>query len=491
MRNRWQWLAVAPIAGLLCLEVLGAPAAEAANPTATPSWGGANLISYADSDFETGVADWQADTNTTVSGDTSTAFLHSESLKAVAGTSGSQSVKLGSGAGQINVAPGDTYRVSSWFKAPAVSGRTITWAMAFYTASGTWIGWTSGSADTLNASGNWQYASALIKAPANAAYDWGGPRVTEAGVSAGEALHLDEVMVEPYRAATLIGAEDPSGDGTEFSQANAAIGPLQADKIFYDSSHDLPTSYSASSCANLPSTVTCLISYKIMTTNVVSFVRSIPTGQPVIMTYWQEPENDAFSYDGLTGGPAFVAEFENQSSLIRSAGDYPNVLVAMDSMDYQYDAGSSSHNLGGAPSACSFIPPASYVDIYLADHYEFTASGGDLPSDAGSSAEWDGWLGCVQPQDKPIGIAEYGLNCGQKNGVGAEPNALTTSEGMAADNSYLESQPDGLPVVMWEYWWDTNGDPSGNCQFTTGGSPDGTQAAAQWQANETQNGGGA
>jgi hypothetical protein len=55
----------------------------------------------------------------------------------------------------------------------------------------------------------------------------------------------------------------------------------------------------------------------------------------------------------------------------------------------------------------------------------------------------------------------------------------------------LRGEPDGVPVVLWEYWWDTNGDSSGNCQFTKGGSPDGTQAVTQWQANETQNGGGA
>jgi len=23
---------------------------------------------------------------------------------------------------------------------------------------------------------------------------------------------------------------------------------------------------------------------------------------------------------------------------------------------------------------------------------------------------WQGWLGCVSPQNKPIGVAEYGLN---------------------------------------------------------------------------------
>ncbi len=52
---------------------------------------------------------------------------------------------------------------------------------------------------------------------------------------------------------------------------------------------------------------------------------------------------------------------------------------------------------------------------------------------------WQGWLGCVSPQNKPIGVAEYGLNytC---NGCA---NAVTTSQAFAADNAYLESNPDG------------------------------------------------
>jgi hypothetical protein len=476
------------------LSVAAVPAAHA-YPLATSSWGAANLISYADSDFESGVGDWVNYSNATVTQDTSTAYLHRDSLKMVSGTSGSQAIKMGTGtsAPQVNVTAGDVYRESAWVKAPALSGRTVTFADGFYNSSGTWLGWTSGSTVTLNSAGNWQYVQDLITAPPGAAYMVGSPRITEGGVAAGEALNLDEVLVMPYRAAAVIGAEDGSGDCTAFSTANSAIGPLQTCKIFYGPSSALPGTYSGSTCAKLPANVTCLISYKVMTTNVASYVGSIPAGRNVILTYWQEPENDSFSYNGLTGGPAYVAEYESQVNLIRSAttsASRANVFVAMDAMDYQYDQG-TSHNLGGAGGACSFIPPSSYVDFYLSDHYEFTASGSNMSADSGSQAEWNGWLGCVKGQAKPIGVAEYGLNCGQSGGNGAEPNALSTSEGMAADNSYLKGNPDGLPVAIWEYWWDTNGDPSGNCQFTAGGSPDGSQAAAQWQANETQNGGGA
>ena len=458
------------------------------------SWGRANLLSYADSDFESGVGNWVNYSNSRVSQDDTQAFLHGRSLRLTARKSGSQAVKLGIGrsAPRINVAGGNTYRISAWLKTPASSPRIITFAAGFYTASGTWLGWTSGARVTLGRAGGWQYVSDLITAPSTAAYALGSPRLTETGVRAGETLNVDEVLFEPYRAATWIGAEFGGGRGMAFPTGNRAIGPIQSDKVFYSPSRALPTSYTDSSCAGLPPGVTCLVSYKVMTTHVASFVGSIPADKPVILTYWQEPENDSFSYHGLTGGPAFVAEFESQSSLIRASttgSNRANVFVAMDAMDYQYAAG-SRHDRGGATSACSFIPPARYVDFYLDDHYELVASGYNLATDPGGEAGWNGWLGCVRPQYKPIGLAEYGLNCGA-SGTGAHPNDLTTSEGMAADNAYLERQPDGLPVVLWEYWWDDNGDGSFDCRFRRGGSPAGTQAVQQWHANEIQNGGGA
>lgn len=485
-RSLWR-IAGAAGAALACATIgLAAPpaalaAALAGNPTATPSWGAANLISYQDSDFEGGIGDWVSVANSTLTDDATAAFLHADSLKAVATTAGTQQFKLGPTAGQVNVIPGDQYRISGWFKAPASTGRTITWALGFFTATGTWLGWTSATASTLTNSGGWQYVSAVITAPATAGYAFGSPRVTETGVSAGEALRLDEVLVEPYRAATLIGEHGAGDAASDFTTANAAIGPAQVDKIFYTTT--LPTTYSGSVCAMLPVNVTCLITYKTMTTNVTAFVQSIPAGRSVIMVFWQEPEAHSFSFAGLTGGPAFVAEFENQSALIRSAAaNAPNITVAMDGSDFQYDPG-ASNDLG---AACQFIPPAQYVDLYLIDKYEQTASGGNLAAGmSANAAEWTDWLGCAAAQQKPIGIAEYGLNCGDAGT--AAPNNLTTSQGMAADNTYLAGEPDGLPVLMWAYWYNDNV----GCEFTAGGAPSGSAAVSQWIANETQNGGGA
>src|SRR6266699_1944640 len=86
----------------------------------------------------------------------------------------------------------------------------------------------------------------------------------------------------------------------------------------------------------------------------------------------------------------------------------------------------------------------------------------------------------------------------------ARPGARSSSRGQRDTHGALPRHPHavwpldlqtarianhGLPVMMWEYWYDDNS--NGWCAFWVGGSPDGTQAVEQWQADETQNGGGA
>lgn len=490
-------LALAAVAVLSAIGVSSAATHVRAASVEPSSWGAANLLSAADSDFESGVSGWQAVSNTTVSRNTSSAFHGDASMKLTATASGDQSAKAEMGGNQINVTGGDTYRISAWVQTgTAVSGRTVQFGIGAYKSSNTWLGWTYGTANTLADTTKWQYVSETVTAPSGATYVLGSPKLTEDNVNAGETLGVDGVLFEPYRAATIIGAEDGSGNCASFSTANTDIGPLQSCKIFYGPANPLPTTWNASPCANLPPDVTCVISFKDLdnaSNNLATFVGIIPAGKPVILIPYQEPEKISWSYDGKTGGPAYVAEAESEISVIRGAetsSNIANIWVADDSEDYQYDPGTNHENGVG----CSFIIPGQYVDMYLDDHYEFSASGKDMPNDtadSGANTEWNTWLGCVDTQDRPIGLAEYGLNCGQDNGVGAMPNALSTSAGMSADNSYLESEPEGLPVVLWEYWWDTNNDPSNNCQFTEGGSPDGSEAVTQWEDNETQNGGGA
>src|SRR5439155_914334 len=134
---------------------------------------------------------------------------------------------------------------------------------------------------------------------------------------------------------------------------------------------------------------------------------------------------------------------------------------------------------------CSFIPPATTADLYLLDIYENPASGRNLANQGGQKeADWRTWLGCVMPQGKPIGLGEYGLNCGSNDSA----DGATTAQAMAADETYLSALPvsgyrtSGLlnaPVFAWAYWYRSD------CVFT------GPAAIAAWHSIETRNGGGA
>jgi hypothetical protein len=110
------------LAGGLALG--SAQGARAAAPEPA-SWGAANLLSAADSDFETGITGWQAVTNTTVAQDAATAFHGTDSLKLTATAAGSQQAKAQMGGNQVSLTGGATYRISSWVKTgSAVSGRS-------------------------------------------------------------------------------------------------------------------------------------------------------------------------------------------------------------------------------------------------------------------------------------------------------------------------------------------------------------------------------
>jgi hypothetical protein len=312
----------------------------------------------------------------------------------------------------------------------------------------------------------------------------GSPRITEGSVSAGETLWVDEVLVVPDRAATIVGAETPDGNcaSSNFATINTSIGPLQSCKIFYGSGTPIPSSFSGSICDHLPGNVTCVISFKDGGTNdanLKSFVGGIPAGRNVILIYWQEPEHTWSST-----GASYVAQFETEAIDIRASltsSNAENVFVASDAEAYQYDATSTTHHKG---TDCSFIPPSANSgspDFYFMDQYEFTAQANkNLAQDTNDdvSTETNNWLSCVTPYNHPLGVAEIGYNC---NGGQSDPNNVTTTEAMMADNAYLGGNPDGLPTVLYEYWYDNNV----GCEFT------GSSQVSEWRSIETQNGGGA
>lgn len=459
-----------------------------ASTLATPSMGATNSISYTDADFEGSAGDWVNVANSTLTDDATTAFLHTHSLKAVAGTTAAMQFKLGN-MQQINVTAGNTQRVGAYFKAPALSGRTITWALGFYNAANTFLGWTSATADTLGSSGTWQYAPASITVPATATYMLGSPRVTEAGQAAGESLNMDEVQVDPLRPAQLMGADAMPSTVAGWESASSSIGPLQEDKIFYPGA--LPSSYSGSTCDQLATAghrVVCIIAYKTQNTNLATFISGIPATQAVVFVYHQEPENGDY-----TSGATFVSEFDGQANAIRSdSGNAPNIMVAMDSTTFGYNPGQPGAN-------CSYVVPPSETDFYLADHYEFHPNGNSFPTGQ-SATDWNTWLDCVETGSptttgtapKPLGVAEFGFGVnGGVNNCANSGTEATRAATMAADGSYLQGLPAtaGAPVDFLDYWWIDNSTAANPCRDWN--FPATSATATDWRGFIIQNGGGA
>jgi hypothetical protein len=479
------------VAAGAALPAQAAPARTEAVAAGTPPAGPfepGNLLDFAESDFEgsAGTGGWIGVSNATLSQSTTQAYLHDDSLEDTIGTAGTSTYKVGGDTEiAVNNDGDDTYTVGGYFKVPAATGRTVTWRLGFYNTNGGWLGWGATSAISLNSTGNWQYAAGTIQAPSTATYVLDSPEVIYSGASAGETIYMDEVAFSPDRAAQMIGAYAGGASAWAAANSTSEIGPLQSNKEFFSAT--LPTTFTGTTCYQIEQLVTtppaCVITYKTAESQsaITTFVDSIPSDQTVILVYCQEPEGAGH---GATcnlpeSGPAFVTAFEQQSNEIRAAGDFPNVLVGMDAEDDEYDAGGKNDN-GGAYPNCPYIPPASYVDVYLVDHYEnidtAADNGQDMPNAGGISAtEWDTWLGCVSGMGKPIGLAEYGLN--QDLNTTANPNDVYQS--MGADNTYLGqlSASLGEPVLLWENWW------YGGDQFTD------TASEQEWQSFETQNGG--
>jgi hypothetical protein len=132
------------------------------------------------------------------------------------------------------------------------------------------------------------------------------------------------------------------------------------------------------------------------------------------------------------------------------------------------------------------------------DHYMNPVDGqnSQVYGTASQHSEFTNWIGCVGPQNRPVGFGEYGTNC--KTGMNPDDNLVEQT--FAADAALLQGESfqgtaGGVntatytrPFVDWMYWWYDNGN---NCQFNPGVAPDGTGVTNQWIANETANGGGA
>jgi hypothetical protein len=444
-----------------------------------------NLLDYANADFEGTTGDWVAVSNATLTDDSGQHFLHDDSLLDTATSAGTSSFAIAGGtpAVKIKMTRGASYRVGAYFKAPAAAGQTVQFSLGCYKSSGGFAGWSDGTVNSLLASGNWQYSEDDIAVPADCAYVLGSPQVTLGGLAAGAAVNMDEAAFTPYRAAQVIGAH---GDGVPYNaadwfSANGAAGPLQSDKQFW-MTELLPDQWneSTNACYEIEQSVpdasgwpACVIAYGVQESQaqIAKFLANVPAAQMVIMVYYSEPEGK------FSSGAQFVSQFETQSQNIRAAaGDAPNIFVALDSSSYEYGTRASD----SAGTGCGYIVAPQYVDFYLVDHYDEGASGNSLPDEttgpAGDSngQKWLNWLGCVQSMNKPLGLAEYGLDCH------SDPDQPVVTDEMEADDNYLSAIPGATePTIMWDYWYDTG------CQFSN--SAGGLTA---WRSFETQNGGG-
>jgi transcriptional regulator with XRE-family HTH domain len=270
-----------------------------------------------------------------------------------------------------------------------------------------------------------------------AARRWGGRGAALGALGLAALIMAAAPDSPPARNATtdhigdLVGARVRS-----WPSANRLVGPLQTERYYHDV---LPPSFAGSREARLPTGVVPIVSYWKPSASVTRYVASVNRPIILIFRYNAEPRVSA---------PAFVSAFEDQSRLIRSVHN-ANVRVATSAMVYQYH---SSVNPGAA--TCGYIPPAAYVDYYLAAVYDPYLEGIDRTDQGGFVV----WQNCTRGLRRPRGIAELGLGLGTHGSASCQPEARRTAV-MYGDLAYLHDNVPDLSVL--EYWW--SAEPGAPC----------------------------
>lgn len=493
---RWRaWLAGLAVTGLAGLSVAAvSPAGALTGPPEPASFGKANLISYGNSDFESGVGNWVGYSNAVLTQGTGTTMLHNSALKDTVPAAGSTAWKLDTN--ELATPGANVYRAGEYLSDPVPAGDTVAFALGTYDSAGAWKGWVTSSAQTLSSNTSWQYVHGDITVPAGVAYAI-GLRVTLTGAAAAQVIRTDAVTLAPLRPAMVMGARAGTSNSlANWESGNNAIGPLQEHKIFYSGA--LPASYPGSICDNLAQaghSVVCVIGFKATMTQaaITAYVSGIPSTQAVVFVPHQEPENGDY-----TSGAAFVSYFEDQAAKIRTAAaDAPNIMVMQDS--------SGSGYITGHPGAdCSYIvPPAQGngdggTDFYTIDYYQEQPNGNAFPAGQ-QSDRWANWENCVATGSRttagtiprPMGLGEfgYGVNGGPGNCVG-QPES-TRNSALSADGTAFQNMSDtaGAPAMFMDYWWVDDSLSEGPCRDWNFAASSST--GTTWHGFITQNGGGA
>ena len=243
---------------------------------------------------------------------------------------------------------------------------------------------------------------------------------------------------------TYVGANTGPQGGpnlSNFTSAYGTIGPIGCYKFFFGA---LPSSWSGTLMDQIttaqPGTF-CYIAWNTqMTASAISqFIASIPAAVKEVGFSWQsEPEN-AYA---LSAGATFVAGWNDQAQKIQAAQATTTTKLTLILSSYQ------GHYQDGTLANASFIPPATFVDVYGLDFYDrkvFWAG-----PDMGTNKAWTVWSGLVKGLGKPLAITEYGIS--------GAASASEQNTRLQADWAYLKAAfgPGGsvskYPLYTWLYW---------------------------------------
>jgi transcriptional regulator with XRE-family HTH domain len=275
-----------------------------------------------------------------------------------------------------------------------------------------------------------EHPSAVGNGPRPAPARWRRPAALVASALAALTVALPAAWWWQSRETAMPVADLVGARVVDWTAADQELGPLQTERVFH---RQLPPSFVGTPEGRLPAGVVPIVSYRVASTDVVSYVRSVT--RRTIVIYQYNPE-------ARMSGPAFTATFEEQSDLIRSARN-PRVQVATSANISQYRPGANA-----AAGRCAYIPPPAYVDYYLAAVYDPYLRG-IARTDGGGFVVWQG---CTSGLHRPRGLAEYGLGLGIPGSVSCQPESRRTDV-MRSDMGYLH---DNVPdLVVLEYWWST------------------------------------